>query len=236
MGRGTSPLLGAIMLVLITIVISVIVSGFVKNLSEDRSSFIVNKTRMQLSCQYAGFYISNVTFECSDPGCFAGVPYKINATIENTGTVSAHLSKMLITMNNGLSYLVPGNSTTILPGIKEVKNFNSILIRNFTTNITFNISHPNLESISIYDENDIQIFNANMSGSSYDSSITSSSLFHKIEVKDASGNIIRKFHPFQRGGACTTTSDLDSIKFSSAGCPEIQDIYPGTDVFFVNCG
>jgi hypothetical protein len=234
MMKGTSPLIGGVFLVLSSIIVAMIVSSWVTDLSESKSSFITNRTKTQLSCQYASIYVRNVTFECAD-SCFSGTPYKINATIENTGTTKIVVSDLLLSMDNGLSYIISGNTSSVSSGISLVKNFNSILVSNASTNLTFNVSHPSLKSVFVYNENNVQVYSANVSGNSHDSSIISSSSFHRIVVEDISGVSINKYHPFRNGGECTTTSSLDEIKISLLNCPEISTSYKGSDVFFVNC-
>lgn len=128
MPNGLNPLIGGIVLIGVTLTMAVLVGGWLTSVSESKSSFIVNKTRTQLTCQYAGIHVSNVTYECSSPSCFSGVPYKINATIENTGSSAVQLSGLYLTLDNGVSYLIPGNETTLSAGLTETRDFNSILI------------------------------------------------------------------------------------------------------------
>jgi hypothetical protein len=235
MNKGMSPLIGGIFLVLATIGISILVAQWFDDFSTSEKNFLINKTRTQLACDNVGIYIRNITFECAS-GCFTGVPYKINATVENIGSEVVLLSELFISLSDGLSYSIYGNITSLAPGSSGVKDFNSILARNISTSLIFNISHPSIKSVSVYDEYDIQIFNANVSGNYYDSSLVYSSSFFKIEAVDASGNVIRKYHPFKKGGECTTASAIDLIRLSALNCPNVQDVYPPEDVFIVNCG
>ncbi len=128
MGRkGVSPLLATVILVLITVVISTMVSGFITSVSSERSKRVQNLTQARLACQYASLYVTNVTYDCNND-CFTGSPYRINATLQNPGSASLGISTMSVSLDNGETYIISVNSTTHSSGSLQLKNFNSILV------------------------------------------------------------------------------------------------------------
>jgi len=62
--KGVSSLLAAVLLVLITIVASVFLSGWLSTTSSTQAERIRNNTNTQLQCQFADMYIKNVTYSC----------------------------------------------------------------------------------------------------------------------------------------------------------------------------
>jgi putative salt-induced outer membrane protein len=57
------------------------------------------------------------------------VPYKINATIENSGSTKLDLYNLFISLTDGTSYRIDSNRTSINTGGINTKNFDDILIR-----------------------------------------------------------------------------------------------------------
>ncbi len=125
--KGVSPLLATVILVMITVVISTMVSGFITGVSEERSKRIQNLTQARLACQYASLYVTNVTYDCNN-NCFTGSPYRINATLQNSGSASLSISTMSASLDNGESYIISVNSTPLSSGSIELKNFNNIIV------------------------------------------------------------------------------------------------------------
>ncbi len=125
--KGVHAFIAATILILVTVVIATMVSSWTVNVSSDRANTILNATRTKLNCQYAGFLVTNVTYDCSNE-CFGGSPYKINATIENTGSSRVLVEDMFISLSNGVSYAVSGNLTSLSAGDVVTKLFNAITI------------------------------------------------------------------------------------------------------------
>ena len=126
--KGVNQFIAATLLILVGIVTAMIVSAWVVNISSERTSTVVNRTQSQLACQYASMYVSNVTFDCNS-NCFTGVPYRINATIENSGNTRLDVYNLFISLTDGSSYRIDSNGTVISTGSVLTKNFNDILIR-----------------------------------------------------------------------------------------------------------
>ncbi len=125
--KGVHPFIAATMLILVTVVLATIVSGFVVNVSSERSKAILNTTQTKLSCQYAGLLVTNVTYDCNS-GCFTGSPYRINATIENTGSSKISVSNLFVTLADGTSYRLDGNVSSFSAGDVTTKLFDVITI------------------------------------------------------------------------------------------------------------
>lgn len=125
--KGVHPFISATILILVTVVIATIVSSWTVNVTSDRAKTIINATQTKLNCQYAGFLVRNVTYDCSG-ACFTGSPYRINATIDNTGSSRILVEDMLVTLDNGISYHLSGNLSSISTGDIVAKLFDTITI------------------------------------------------------------------------------------------------------------
>jgi len=125
--KGISQFLAATLIILITVGVSIIVANFIISTAQERSSTVANVTKQRLQCQFADLFIKNVTFDCNS-NCFVGVPHRVNATIENIGTIAIELSNIITRMNTGEEYTIPGSRTGQSAATVETKNFNSILI------------------------------------------------------------------------------------------------------------
>ncbi len=126
--KGINQFIAATMLILIGVVAATLISGWVVQISSERTSTVANRTQSQLACQYASMYASNLTWDCNS-NCFTGVPYKINATIENTGNTKLDVYNVFISLTDGTSYRIDGNRTSISTAGVQTKTFNSILVR-----------------------------------------------------------------------------------------------------------
>ncbi len=125
--KGVSPLLASVLLVMISIVIATMVSSFVTNMSSERTKRVQNLTQARLACQYASLYVTNVTYDCNSD-CFTGSPYRINATLQNSGSSALEISGMQINLDNGEGYTISVNSSSLGSGSILTKNFNNILV------------------------------------------------------------------------------------------------------------
>ncbi|MBI4019492.1 MAG: LamG domain-containing protein [Candidatus Aenigmarchaeota archaeon] len=125
--KGADPLIVSIMLIGITVVAAGIISGWSSNFYQTQGQELKNQTESKLSCQLASFYVRNISISCNN-NCFTGSPYRVNASIENTGDRQVDLSRLAITLSNGITHIIYGNKTTLSSGITDNKAFNSILI------------------------------------------------------------------------------------------------------------
>ncbi len=128
MVKGLNQFIAATLLIVIGVVSATFISSWVIQVSTERTSTVVNRTQSQLACQYASMYVSNITWDCNS-NCFTGVPYRTNATIENTGSTKLDMYNLFISLTDGTSYRIDSNRTSISTGSINTKNFNDILIR-----------------------------------------------------------------------------------------------------------
>ena len=125
--KGVHAFIAATLLILVTVIIATMVSSWVVNVSSDRTKTIVNATQSKLNCQFAGFFVKDVTYDCNS-ACFTGSPYRINASIENTGSSKVLIENLFISLTNGISYRIDGNLSSISTGDIITKPFDAIRI------------------------------------------------------------------------------------------------------------
>ncbi|MBI2972045.1 MAG: laminin G domain-containing protein [Candidatus Aenigmarchaeota archaeon] len=125
--KGVSSAITAIVLVMLTVIVMGIISSWITATSAERTRSAVNFSQSKFACQRAEMYVSNVSFDCGG-SCFTGVPYSINATIENSGTAGVNIGNIFLTMNDGIAYKTDGNTSTLASGDIETKRFNAIQI------------------------------------------------------------------------------------------------------------
>lgn len=237
MSKGISSFLSAVLLVLIAISIAVIVSGWVVSFSEDRSEKIRNVTSDKFNCQYASLYIKNVSYDCNN-ACFTGSPYKINATIENIGNVPIDIVDVVVKLDTGQVYTSSSPGQRISSGDIALVNFNDILITCDGSDVTYNITHPNINYIRLYNSTNHLIDTVGpLNGvGSYNKTLTNSSTSYKIEVEDINGEKISEYYPFVSGSSCLATSSLETVTIVSVSCPsKAIDSFYGSDVTFIGC-
>lgn len=98
--KGMGELIGAILVIAITIIVAIFVSGWISSTSEEHGQRIKNQTQEKLSCIYADLYIDNVTFNCSN-NCSSGITHLLNITIKNSGQVPVSIEKIYIINTTG---------------------------------------------------------------------------------------------------------------------------------------
>lgn len=125
--KGVHPFIAATILVLVTVVIATLVSSWTVNVSSERAKTIINATQTKLNCQYAGLLVKNVTYDCNS-ACFTGSPYRINASIDNTGSSRIIVENMFVSLTNGIAYRIDGNLTSISTGDTVTKLFDVVRI------------------------------------------------------------------------------------------------------------
>jgi flagellin-like protein len=124
--KGVSPLVAAVMLIAMSVVLSVMVSSWISTYGAETSKTLRNTTQSQLQCQFANIRVKSAVFDCSS-SCMTGVPYKINATVENTGKISAAISRAVTKLSNGQVYQLETDDTSVGVGASSTVNFNGIL-------------------------------------------------------------------------------------------------------------
>jgi flagellin-like protein len=97
--KGISPLLAAVILVMITVASWSILSGWIQNLSEGQTAVISNQTSNELRCSYADFYIDRFLINCSGT-CTSGNTTAI-AWVKNSGETSIKFAKLVVQNTTG---------------------------------------------------------------------------------------------------------------------------------------
>ncbi|MFH0832516.1 MAG: hypothetical protein V1900_02235 [Candidatus Aenigmatarchaeota archaeon] len=98
--KGADPLLSAVMMILLTVTIATIVSGWLTATSEQTGKTIRNQTKERLSCNYAHLYIRNVTYNCSD-NCSADNNHNLTIELVNSGEVAFEINNLYIRNTTG---------------------------------------------------------------------------------------------------------------------------------------
>ena len=109
--KGVSNIVTAVILVLATIAIATIVSGWALSLTQRRSDVIENQTEQKLNCVYASMYIYNASYQ-GNCNCSSGV-HNLSITIRNTGGLGMNFNKAYIATTTGDTYEFDFNSTTV---------------------------------------------------------------------------------------------------------------------------
>lgn len=127
MKKGISPLLSGTMFILITVVVATIVAGWLTVLSKDRSDALQNSTDQRLRCEYADLFAQRVSYDCN-ANCFTGVPYTMNATIKNGGSVKIEFYEANLVYNDGSIVKLKTTRQGVNGGASLDARFNDILI------------------------------------------------------------------------------------------------------------
>ncbi len=125
--KGISPLLSGTLFILITVVVATLVAGWLTVLSEERSESLQNTTGQRLRCEYADLFIDNIHYNCNN-NCFTGVPYGLNATIKNGGSVGSEFSQANLIYKDGAIVKLATSKSSISGGSTKNTDFNDILI------------------------------------------------------------------------------------------------------------
>ncbi|HLD38759.1 MAG TPA: archaellin/type IV pilin N-terminal domain-containing protein [archaeon] len=111
--KGVSSMIAAVLLVLITIVASVFLSGWLTSTSSAQAERIKNNTNTQLQCQFADMYIKNVTYSCGG-NCTTGTQHTTTVTLVNSGKKSLSISSIYILNTTGVVTVLNLNETKTL--------------------------------------------------------------------------------------------------------------------------
>ena len=113
MKKGLSDLISASIIILITITVGVLVSSWVVDVSKSRASDITGTTKQRLACQYAGFSIENVTFNCSS-NCASDTNHNLTVKLTNTGQKTLEIDRIYVINTSGSLYTFMLNETKTL--------------------------------------------------------------------------------------------------------------------------
>ena len=111
--KGVSAMLASAILVLITVVATIYVSGWLSTLSSSTASEVRNNTNTQLQCQYADIYIKNATYNCGG-NCTTGTQHTTTLTIVNSGKKTVSIDGMFLRNTTGYVTGLLFNETKLL--------------------------------------------------------------------------------------------------------------------------
>lgn len=114
--KGISPLIAAVLLVVITVVASIFLSGWLSTTTSFQSRTIRNNTIAQLQCQYADLYIKNATYDCG-LNCTTGTQHTTTVTVVNSGKRTVTIDRLYLRNASGIvTSLLLNESKTISVG------------------------------------------------------------------------------------------------------------------------
>lgn len=108
--KGLEPVISAVLMLMIAIAAGVVVSGWVSTFSTEKAKNIRNYTQDQLACNFAGLYIKNATYNCSN-SCAAGVQHTTLVTIVNSGKKQFSIDSIVLQNTTGSIYSLKLNVT-----------------------------------------------------------------------------------------------------------------------------
>ncbi|HLD85329.1 MAG TPA: hypothetical protein VI968_02110 [archaeon] len=108
--KGLEPIVSAVMMLMIAIAAGAVVSGWVSTFSSEKAKNIRNYTQDQLSCNFAGLYIKNATYNCSN-SCAAGVQHTTVVTVVNSGKKQIAIDSIVLQNATGSVYNLRINAT-----------------------------------------------------------------------------------------------------------------------------
>lgn len=115
MQKAISPLVSSVLIAAIVVAVSAIVGGWLTQYSGDQSDTLKEKTKSQLSCQFADLYIRNATYNCT-LDCSDGVSHSTRVTIVNSGKIKLFVNSIVVQNTTGSIFKLEVNDTYIDPG------------------------------------------------------------------------------------------------------------------------
>lgn len=139
--KGISPLIAAVFLVIITVVSSIFLSGWLSTTSTFQAGKIRNNTLTQLQCQYADLYIKNATYDCG-LNCTTGTQHAASITVVNSGKKAITIDRLHIRNTTGIV------TTLLLNETKSIGVGNAMTVSN-TTRATCTGINNSIELIEV---------------------------------------------------------------------------------------
>jgi hypothetical protein len=121
--KGIDQMLSAVMMIMLTIAIAVIVSGWLTAQSHDTGTQIRNQTKEKLSCTYAHLYIKNVTYNCAGD-CTSGNNHNLTIVLVNDGEVAVGISNIYVRNTTGNEFQLNIPVTTF--SVSDIKYLTNI--------------------------------------------------------------------------------------------------------------
>ncbi|MCD6381980.1 MAG: hypothetical protein J7L43_03315 [Candidatus Aenigmarchaeota archaeon] len=106
--KGISPLISAVLLIVITITATFLVGSFIKSLTTNASQTVKNQSEQKLQCSFADFYIVNATFDCNSDCSFGNI-HTLNITVINNGEVKLNFKSVSVETSSHKMYTFDTN-------------------------------------------------------------------------------------------------------------------------------
>ncbi len=118
--KGASAIVASVMLVLIAVVASVFISGWLSNTTERETATIKNSTMEQIQCQYADIYIRSAAYDCGG-NCSENNAHTTTVTVVNSGKRALSMDRIFIANTTGsVSELMLNETTTLDVGDTKI--------------------------------------------------------------------------------------------------------------------
>ena len=116
MKKGISPLIEALLLVVMSVSLSVVILGWLPSVSTERAITIKNVTSDQLKCSFADLFIKSASYDCLND-CSSGIVHNLTVTVSNSGRIPMTLNKLYIQNKTGWLFELNLNDTlSVDPG------------------------------------------------------------------------------------------------------------------------
>ncbi|HLC76956.1 MAG TPA: hypothetical protein VJH04_02010 [archaeon] len=139
--KGISPLIASVMLIVITVAVSTLLSGWLSTTTTSQTRNIQNTTQTHLQCQYADLYIKNATYTCNN-NCTTGTQHTTSITVVNSGKKTLAIDSIYIRNTTGIVTLLSLNETKTL-------NVGDALVVSNTTRATCTGINRSIELITV---------------------------------------------------------------------------------------
>ncbi len=139
--KGVSPLIASVLLVVITVVAAIFISGWLSTITTSQTKVIRNNTQTQLQCQYADLYIKNANYTCNN-NCTGGTLHITTLTAVNSGKKTLAIDSIYLRNNTGVVTALTLNETKTL-------NVGDTLVISNTTRATCTGINRSIELITV---------------------------------------------------------------------------------------
>ncbi len=111
--KGISPLIASVLLISITVVTSIFLSGWLSTITTSQTKVIQNTTQTRLQCQYADLYVKNANYTCNN-NCTAGTLHTTTLTVVNSGKKTLTIDTIYLRNTTGVVTALALNETKVL--------------------------------------------------------------------------------------------------------------------------
>jgi hypothetical protein len=113
--KGISPLIEALILIVIAIALSTIIGSWLSTFSVEKAATIENTTSQQLQCRFGNIFIKSASYNCSG-NCAQGAAHNLTVQVVNTGKISAEINRLFIQNTTGTVFQFDVSTIIINPG------------------------------------------------------------------------------------------------------------------------